>query len=174
MARHLSCVCRRLGPEERKSFRDPERPPRPSGVLACTRAQTQEGHGSEIGGVGSAGIGRSSCSDPDPIMPFKADAARRHHIPADSPTADRLDERCSPCVIWSSSYSSRAPVFMLWSPRRVSNRTVVSAGDHGNAGSTLNRDRADDSFREKVMGCRRRRRDIEYNDGFRACGGERG
>jgi hypothetical protein len=30
-------------------------------------------HGSEIGGVGSAGIGRSSCSDPDPIMPFKAD-----------------------------------------------------------------------------------------------------
>jgi hypothetical protein len=25
-------------------------------------------------------------------MPFKADAARRHHISADSPTADRLDE----------------------------------------------------------------------------------
>jgi hypothetical protein len=60
-------------------------------VLACTRAQTQVRHaqkgarllawgayeamlhGSEIGGVGSAGIGRSSCSDPDPIMPFKAD-----------------------------------------------------------------------------------------------------
>jgi hypothetical protein len=84
-------------------------------------------------------------------MPFKADAARRHHIPADSPTADRLDERCSPCVIWSSSYSSRAPVFMLWSPRRVSNRTVVSAGDHGNAGSTLNRDRADDSFADAQL-----------------------
>jgi ketosteroid isomerase-like protein len=59
-------------------------------------------------------------------------------------------------VSWGSS---RAPVFMLWSPRRVFNRTVVSAGDHENAGSTLNRDRADDSFQEKVMGCRRRSAD---------------
>jgi hypothetical protein len=57
---------------------------------------------------------------------------------------------------------------------RVFNRTVGSAGDHGNAGSTRNRDRADDSFQEKVISFRRRRRVIEYNDGFRACGGELG
>jgi hypothetical protein len=36
-----------------------------------------------IGGwwPGSVAIGRHPCSDPDPTMPFKANAARRHHIP---------------------------------------------------------------------------------------------
>lgn len=38
----------------------------------------------------------------------------------------------------------------------------------------FNGDRADESFQEKIMGGRRCRRDVEYNDGFRVCGGERG
>jgi hypothetical protein len=37
-------------------------------------------HGSEIGGAASVGIGRSPCCDPDLLMPFKANASRRHHI----------------------------------------------------------------------------------------------
>src|SRR5208283_4535370 len=38
-------------------------------------------HGSRISDVGLGGIGCTPCSDPDPAMPFKANAARRRHIP---------------------------------------------------------------------------------------------
>ena len=38
-------------------------------------------HGSGVGGVGSVGTGGIPCSDPDPTLPFKANSARRHHIP---------------------------------------------------------------------------------------------
>jgi hypothetical protein len=83
----------RQGPRECLHAHEPKlRHARKGARLLAWGAYEAMLHGSEIGGVGSAGIGRSSCSDPDPILPFKADAARRHHIPADSPTADRLNE----------------------------------------------------------------------------------
>jgi hypothetical protein len=60
------------------------------GVIGNPVQHVDSAPGSDTGGVvarirdwcvGSVGIGGSPCSDPDPAMPFKANAARRHHIP---------------------------------------------------------------------------------------------